>query len=104
MPELAVDIVEVPQRPCIGDVATFVVMTKPRNVCFASVGYGNIKGIWLGRNFESVVADDEGLCEWTWQVADDASVGTARFRAEVEGYGHVASTLPQPFDIKDCSR
>jgi hypothetical protein len=104
LPELAIEVVEMPERICIGDTSVFVVKTKPGNECFASIGYRNDVGSRIGRNLEAVVADEEGLCKWTWQVTDDAAVGTARFRADVEGYGHVNSTMPQIFEIEDCGR
>jgi hypothetical protein len=104
LPELAFEIIEMPEMVCIGDVATFVIKTKPGNECTAAVSYINTTGTRKGQNLESMVSDEEGLCRWTWRVADDAVVGIARFDAGVRGYGHLESLLPQPFEIEDCGR
>lgn len=104
LPKLAAEIVEMPRQMCVGQTAIFTIRTNPNNECLASVRYQNGKESWVGKSLEPVVADRQGLCEWTWEVTDDAVVGTAVFRAGVEADGHVEPLIPQPFDIRACSR
>lgn len=102
-PELALEIVDMPEVICIGSQATFVVKTTPGNECLGAVGFKDVHDRWIGEDFEPMVAGDDGLCGWTWQVPDDALPGAGEFRAGVRGYGDLESLIPQTFRIEICS-
>lgn len=101
-PELRVDVIEIPDTVCVGDMVTFVIRTTPGNECLGDIGYWNSKGQWAGPSFDPTVADREGICRWTWTVADDALPGTAEFKAGVRGYGTMSSIMPQVFQVQVC--
>lgn len=104
LPELALEIVQMPKEICIGDTATFIVRTKPGNECLGAVGYWNTKGSWVGPNFEPMIADQAGLCTWTWQVDDSAAPGIAEFRTVARGYGSSRDLIPRTFTLQNCER
>jgi hypothetical protein len=101
-PELRIEIVEMPDTVCVGDVVTFVIKTTPGNECLGDIGYWNSKGLWGGPSFDPTVADRGGICQWTWMVTDDALPGAAEFRAGVRGYGTMSSVMPQALQIQTC--
>jgi hypothetical protein len=104
LPELSAETVEMPRQICVGQTALFTVRTNPNNECFASVRYQDRKGSWVSKSFEPLVADKQGLCEWTWKVTNDVVAGTAVFRTGVEGDEHLEPLIPQPFQIQTCDR
>jgi len=87
----------------MGTVVEFTIKTTAGNGCGAWVGYRRSRGSWGGTAFETKVADEEGLCQWHWGVADDALPGKAEFRATAEGYGDSRMTL-ETFYIEKCSQ
>ena len=89
---------------CVGESVLFAIKTVVGNECLAAVGYWDSEGSWVGPNLNSLVADDEGICQWTWQVPDDAQLGIAEFRVGVRGYGDMHSLIPEPFEIVNCDR
>jgi len=92
-----------PERVCIEETVTFSLQTTPGNTCYGAVVYQDLKDVWVGPNFDPIVADHEGLCTWNWQVAGDAKPGRAAFRAMVQGYGDVIGSGPQSFYIERCN-
>jgi hypothetical protein len=103
LPELAIETVEMPRRICIGDMAIFVVRTRPGNECGGSISYWNVHDSWVSDRLELTTTDEAGLCRWKWQVADDALPGEAEFRATAEAYGN-SRMLIEHFRIEKCSK
>lgn len=103
-PELSIEIVAMDKSACVGDLVSFVIKTTPGNECLGDIGYSNAQGSWVGPSFEPIVADGQGICEWTWEVPSDAAPGEAAFRAGVRGYGTMSSIMPQVFEIQICAQ
>jgi hypothetical protein len=104
LPELSIEIIELPERVCLDQAATFVVKTTPGNECSGVMRYPEGEDVWKAINLKDTVADQSGLCRWSWQVPQDAIPGTANFRAVVSGYGDSESMVPKPFGIENCGR
>ena len=103
-PELTIDVIAMPDAACVGDVVTFAIRTTPGIECLGDIGYWNSKGSWVGPGFDPIVANEEGICRWTWTVTDEVLPGTAEFRAGVRGYGTMSSMVPQGFQVQVCAR
>lgn len=101
-PELNVEILAMDDTLCVGNQTAFVIRTTPANECLGAVGYWTSKGSWETSDFETMTADEQGICRWNWEVPGDAAPGMAEFRAGVRGYGDLHSLMPQSFQILEC--
>lgn len=101
-PELAIEVVEMPQRICIGDTAIFTIRTTSGNRCDCSIGYRNVSDSWIGFNLEHTVADEKGLCRWTWSVVYDILPGKVEIRVTAERDGD-SNILIQGFYVEKCA-
>jgi hypothetical protein len=104
-PWLFIEVVEMPETACIGDLVEFSIGTTPGNDCGAGViVYDAQTGKQNGLSFEDMTADGDGLCSWVWAVPENLSPGRASFHASVGDEITSNVMMPRFFEIGHCAR
>jgi len=76
---------------------SFVLKAVPGSVCNVVFLYWNKKGDWIGTPLNASNADDNGVCQFTWKVPEDAKVGEAEIRGFVKSGNEQVDFIPQFF-------
>lgn len=85
-----------------GETGTFSAKTDIGNTCRGGIGYRDELGKWTTAMWSELMADETGLCKWTWTAPLRASGGTAEFRVATERQGEFRMLIPQTFCIEKC--
>ena len=80
----------------------FILKAVPGSVCSVVFLYWNKKDDWVGTPLLTSNADNDGVCQFTWKVPDDAKDGEAEIRGFVEAGDEEVSFIPQVFCIEKC--
>jgi hypothetical protein len=81
---------------------TFSIETIPGAECSAGVAFYDTNDKWIIRELPTIQANEDGACQWTWEVPNEAKAGIAEFRGHIEGNGQERNTYPATFCIESC--
>lgn len=85
-----------------GEKYTFSIETIPGVDCHAGVAFFDIKDKWVIRDLPGTQANENGICQWTWEVPKDAKDGLGEFRGYIDEDGQSRNTFPATFCIETC--
>jgi hypothetical protein len=100
---VTVELLEVPEDACLGDIVTLTLRTMPGNKCDASFSF-RIEDHWNVENVEEV-ADSEGICSLEWKTPNNASPGNAQIYIDVHFEDIESRSLaPETFHMDRCEK
>jgi hypothetical protein len=102
IPELSITILEMPESVCIADSSIIKIATLPGNECLCSIVYYKNQNSLSSVDLESIIANNEGICEWSWYVDEDIMPDKGELRIGVRGFGDLRSLMPQIIEISSC--
>lgn len=94
--------IQIPPSVTHGDKYSFVIMTEPNIACYAVIAFWDINDHWVLDELSSKKADDDGKCEWQWEVPSNAKDGFGEFRGSVENDKQSTGLIPKKFCIEQC--
>jgi hypothetical protein len=93
---------EVPKLLVRGEEHKFSIQTTPEVECHAGIGYYNINDKWVTMDLPTVESDENGICQWTWDIPDDAKDGVGELRGYIQGEDQSNDIFPATFCIGRC--
>jgi hypothetical protein len=93
---------DVPKLLVRGEKHRFSVKTNPGAECHAAIGYNNLKDKWIWMELSTIEANQNGICEWTWEIPEDAQDGIGELRAYIEEAEQSTNVFPANFCIGSC--
>lgn len=100
-PRMAGEILEFPEKACLGEVVTFTVQTVAGNECGIKISTWT-EDERFSQRLTSQVADAEGICSWQWEVPADASPSDARIGVTIQYEDEINSLIPRGFQLDRC--
>jgi hypothetical protein len=97
-PRVAAEILEIPERACLGEVITLSLRTVPGNECNA-VYWGRDKQV---TSLPTQIADSEGICLWHWEIPSNAPPGLVQVNMDVQFEKELNSLIPGAVEISQC--
>ena len=94
--------VNVPKLILRGEIRKFSVKTTPGIECYAGIGYYNTEDKLIFIELPKRESDEDGTCEWTWEIPADAKAGLGVFRGFVQEGDESKDMLPAQFCIERC--
>ena len=99
-PRVAAEIVEMPEKACLGEVITLSLRTAPGNKCNA-VYWGRDKHV---TSLPTQIADSEGICLWHWEIPSNAPLGLVQVNMDVQFEKELNSLIPGAVEISQCKK
>jgi len=93
---------EVPKIVTRGETHQFSITTVPDVECRAGIGYYGHAGKWTIVELPTIESDENGTCEWAWEIPEDAQDGLGEFRARIQNEDDSHNTFPATFCIGSC--
>ena len=93
----------VPKLILRGEVQKFSVKTISEIDCYAGIGYYNTEDKLIFVELPKMESDEDGMCEWTWEIPGDAKAGLGVFRGFVQEGDESKDLLPAQFCIERCT-
>ena len=93
---------DVPKLLVRGEKYNFSIKTNPGAECHAAIGYDNLKEKWIWMELSTIEANQNGICEWTWEIPEDAQDGMGELRAYIEEAEQSTNVFPANFCIGSC--
>jgi len=100
-PRMAGEILEFPERACLGEVVTFTLQTVAGNECGIQISTWT-EDERVSQRLTPLIADAEGICSWQWEVPADAPPSDARIDVSVQYENEINSLVPQGFQLDRC--
>lgn len=100
-PKVAVELLEIPESACLGEVVAIRLRTRRGNKCDAHFLF-RIEDK-QSTDFLTQVADSEGICLWRWEIPGNASSGNVQIYLAVH-FDDIESNylVPQIIQIHGC--
>ena len=95
-------IVNAPKLLVRGEKYRFSVETTPKVKCHAGVAYYDLKDKWTIVDLPTIESDKNGICEWSWEIPEDAKDGVGEFRGYVQYEEESTNVFPATFCIGQC--
>lgn len=92
----------VPNLLVRGEKNTFSINTVPEVECHAGIGYYNFSDKWITVKLPTIESDQDGVCEWTWEIPQDAKDGIGEFRGYIQEEDESTNVFPENFCIESC--
>jgi len=93
---------DVPKLLVRGQEYKFTVQTTPGVECHAGIGYYNNNDKWVTTDLSTIQSDKNGICEWTWEIPEDAKDGIGELRGYIQEKGQSNNLFPSTFCIETC--
>ena len=93
---------EVPKLLTRGEKHQFSIQATPGVECHAGIGYYNMKDKWIFVELAMMESDQDGICEWTWEIPEDAKDGLGEFRGYIQEGDQSNNIFPANFCIERC--
>ena len=93
---------EVPKLLVRGEKHRFSVETSPGVECHAGVAYYDLNDKWNITDLPTIESDQNGICEWTWVIPEDAKDGLGEFRGYIQEKEESTNIFPATFCIGLC--
>ena len=93
---------EVPKLLVRGEKHRFSVETSPGVECHAGVAYYDLNDEWIITDLPIVESNQNGICEWTWEIPENAKDGLVEFRGYIQEKQESTNIFPATFCIGLC--
>ena len=90
---------EVPKVAVRGEKHKFSIETNPGVECHAGIAYYDLNDKWMITDLPTIESDQNGICEWTWEIPEDAKDGVAEFRGYIQEEEESSNIFPAAFCI-----
>ena len=101
-PRVAAEILEIPERACLGEVITLSLRTVPGNKCDTIVSFWG--GDKHSTGLPAQIADSEGICLWHWEIPSNAPLGLVQVNMDVQFEKELNSLIPGAVEISQCKK
>jgi hypothetical protein len=95
-------VANVPELLVRGEKYSFSIETTPGVECHAGIAYYNLSDKWTITELPTIASDKNGICEWGWEIPEDAKDGVGEFRGRIEDNEESHNTFPATFCIGQC--
>jgi hypothetical protein len=95
-------VVNVPELLVRGEKYKFSIETTPGVECHAGIAYYNLSDKWTITDLPTIESDKNGICEWSWEIPEDAKDGLGEFRGNIQVKEESHNTFPATFCIGQC--
>ncbi len=79
-----------------------MIVTEPNTTCYAGIAFWNTNDDWSFNEFSIKQSDQNGKCEWEWEIPSDAKDGIGEFRGFVKNDNQRTDFVPKTFCIVRC--
>lgn len=93
---------EVPSLLTRGEKHIFSVDAAPGIECHAGIAFYDIDDNWIKSDLPTIKANDVGVCQWTWEIPENAKDGIGEFRGYIGEVGQSTNIFPANFCIEKC--
>jgi hypothetical protein len=93
---------DVPKLVVQGEEHVFSIQTTPGVECHAGISYYNTNDKWFMMELSTIKSDENGICEWTWEIPEDAKDGIGEFRGYIQEADQSNNIFPATFCIERC--
>jgi hypothetical protein len=94
--------VQIPDIVKRGQEFNITLITEPKVTCLVLISYWDKTDHWGGKELQTLVANEGGVCAWNWTIPDEAKDGQAEIRGFVEKDDKHTSFIPKAFCIEVC--
>jgi hypothetical protein len=98
---MAGEILELPERACLGEVVTFTLQTAAGNECGIQISTWT-EDERVSQHLTPQIADAEGICSWQWEVPSDSPPGDVRIDMSIQYEDEINSLVPRGFQLDQC--
>jgi len=96
-------VANVPKLLVRGEEYKFSIKTTSEAQCHAAIGYYDLENKWTITELPTIESDEDGICEWSWKIPEDAKDGLGEFRGRIEENNEQShNTFPASFCIGQC--
>ena len=93
---------QVPSILMRGNKYTFSFEAIPEAECHAGVAFYDTNDKWVIRDLATIQAGENGICQWTWEIPQEAKDGIGEFRGYMESEEEKRNIFPATFCIESC--
>ena len=93
---------EIPSVVVSGQKYLFIIQTSPDVICNAGIAFWNTDNKWVFDDLLPIQSNELGVCEWQWELPDNAKSGIAEFKAFVKKEEQSTDLIPKTFCIEVC--